>query len=137
MKDFSSSGEGQGIARKAWYYEEPKRLFWAQLTGSDAALYTSPSAPSKGPPGKVRLDTIVLCNTDTSARTVTMEIRTGSAAAATRIFSAFSIAASTTVIVNNLNLVLEAGEIISGLADTTTKVNVRGTGTVLMTLPTG
>jgi hypothetical protein len=135
MSEYSS--ERQGIARKAWYYEEPKRLYWGQLSGSDAALYTAPSAPTKGPPGKVRVDSIWLCNTDTAACTVTLQIRTGASAATTHILSAYSVAANTSIVLNNLDFIMEAAEIISGLAGTASKMNVRISGTVLMTLPTG
>jgi hypothetical protein len=133
----SGSFEGQGVARKAWYYEVPKRLVWAQLTGSDATLYTAPAAPTKGPPGKVRIDTIWLANTDTVARTVTLEIRTGASAAATQLLPAVSIAANTVVQFDNCNTIMEASEIISGLCSSASKVNVRISGTELLTLPTG
>jgi len=119
----------------AQYYAHPKRLYWGQLTNSDAALYTAPSGGTQGPAPKVRITEILLCNTDTSARTVTMEIRTGASAATTRILSAYSIAASTTTILV-MDTVLEAAEIISGLADTTAKVNVRISGVELLTIIT-
>jgi hypothetical protein len=124
------------VTRKSSYYEVPKRLVWAQLTGSDATLYTAPAAPSSGPPGKVRIDTIWLSNTDTVARTVTLEIRTGASAASTQLLPALSVAANTTVVLTELNMIMEASEIISGLCSSASKVNLRISGAELLTLPT-
>ena len=62
---------------------------------------------------------IMLCNTDTVARTATLHVAAaGSAAAGNTIFKAISLDPSETAIFN-LSLVLAAGEKISGLATAT------------------
>jgi hypothetical protein len=117
------------------YYPVPAKFYQGQLTGSDAALFTMDAAPTSGaaPIGIVK--EIVLTNTDTSARTVTLNIRTGAAAASNQFLSAVSIAANTTTVLT-LRTVLVAGEIISGLCDTNAKVNVRISGVKLLTVGT-
>lgn len=121
--------------RRSFYFENPKRLYWGQLTNADASLYAGVSAPTSGPPPKVRITEILICNTDSAARTVTLQIRTGASAATTHILSGYSIAANTTVVISP-DTIMEAGELISGSADTTAKVNVRISGIQLLTTPT-
>ena len=108
----------------------PKCGARGQLTGSNATLYTAPSVSS--PTGATQgalLKSIVLCNTDTSARTVTMYvIESGGSVAANRmILSAMSIAASTTVTLTfpDDTFPLDSGETVQGFADTTAKVTYR------------
>lgn len=124
-----------GQQPRSAYYEYPARLYWGQLTGSDAALYTAPAAPTTGPAPKVMITEIVICNTDTAACTLTLQIRTGASAAATHLFSATSFAANSTTTIE-MHTVLEAAEIISGLAGTASKLNVRISGKIMLTLPT-
>lgn len=126
-----------GQQRRSAYYENPKKLYWGQLTNSDAALYTAPSAPTLGPAPKVEITRIIVCNTDSSSCTLTLQIRTGASAAATHLFSARSFAANTTEIFDFRETYLDAGEIISGAAGTTAKLNVRISGIEYLALPTG
>lgn len=124
-----------GQQPRSAYYEYPARLYWGQLTGSDAALYTAPAAPTTGPAPKVMITEIVICNTDSSACTLTLQIRTGASAATTHLFSVTSFAANSTTTIE-MHTVLEAAEIISGLAGTASKLNVRISGKIMLTLPT-
>lgn len=126
-----------GQQRRSAYYENPKRLYWGQLTDADAALYTAPAAPTQGPPPKVEITRIVVCNTDTGNVSLTLQIRTGASAAATHLFSARVFAANTTEIFDFRETFLEASEIISGLASVTAKLNVRISGIEYLALPTG
>jgi hypothetical protein len=69
---------------------------------------------------------IIICNTDTVDRTVTLAV--GSAATASnRIMSALPIGAND-VIVWDTAIVLAAGETLQGLSDTASKVNVTVVG---------
>ena len=108
----------------------PKCGARGQLTGSNATLYPSPavSSPTGATQGAL-LKSIVLCNTDVSARTVTMYvIESGGSVAANRmILSAMSIAASTTVTLTfpDDTFPMDSGETVQGFADTTLKVTYR------------
>lgn len=126
-----------GQQRRSAYYENIKKLYWGQLTDADAALYTCPAAPTLGPAPKVEITRIIVCNTDSGAVTLTLQIRTGASAAATHLFSGRSFAANTTEIFDFRETYLEAGEIISGLASVTAKLNVRISGVEYLALPTG
>lgn len=69
---------------------------------------------------------IIICNTDTVDRTVTLAI--GSAAtAANRLMSALPIGAND-IMVWDTAIVLAAGETLQGLSDTAAKVNVTVVG---------
>ena len=69
---------------------------------------------------------VIICNTDTADRTVTLAI--GSAATASnRVLSALPIGAND-IIVWDTALVLTAGETLQGLSDTASKVNVTVVG---------
>jgi len=69
---------------------------------------------------------IIICNTDTVDRTVTLAI--GSAAtAANRIMSALPIGAND-LMVWDTAIVLNPGETLQGLSDTASKVNVTAVG---------
>jgi 2-phospho-L-lactate guanylyltransferase (CobY/MobA/RfbA family) len=69
---------------------------------------------------------IIICNTDTADRTVTLAI--GSAAtAANRILSALPIGANDVIILDTA-LVLLTTETLQGLSDTASKVNVTVVG---------
>jgi hypothetical protein len=69
---------------------------------------------------------IVICNTDTVDRTVTLAV--GSAAtAANRLFSSLPIGAND-VMVWDTAIVLAAGETLQGLSDTASKVTVTAVG---------
>lgn len=69
---------------------------------------------------------IVICNTDTVDRTVTLAIGTA-ATAANRLMSALPIGAND-IMVWDTALVLAAGETLQGLSDTASKVTVTVVG---------
>lgn len=69
---------------------------------------------------------IVICNTDTIDRTVTLAIGTA-ATAANRLMSNLPIGAND-VMIWDTALVLEAGETLQGLSDTAAKVTVTAVG---------
>ena len=69
---------------------------------------------------------IVICNTDTVDRTVTLAIGTA-ATAANRLMSALPIGAND-IMVWDTAIVLAAGETLQGLSDTAAKVTVTAVG---------
>lgn len=108
----------------------PKCGARGQFTGSNATLYTAPSVTS--PTGSTQgamLKSVILCNTDTTARTVTMYIvESGGSAADNRcLYKDYSIAAKTTSVLlfADDECPLDSGETVQGLADTTLKVTYR------------
>jgi hypothetical protein len=101
-----------------------------QLTASSATLYTAPSktTPTGSTQGAL-LKSIILCNTDTSARTVTIYVveSGGSAADNRAILKDLTIAAKTThtEFFPDDCCPLDSGETVRGLADVTLKVTYR------------
>ena len=99
-----------------------KELARGQLAAASAILYTAPSAPtvanSVGINPITEVTEIIICNTDTVARTFTLYfIESGGAVANDRaIFSAAAIAASTTVVFE-ASTIMEAASTLRGLAD--------------------
>jgi hypothetical protein len=83
-------------------------------------LYTVPAST------KAIVKEVLLCNTDTVARTVTLYLGTGSATANT-ILSAQSLAAGETTILT-LSTVLNPGEYIKGGASATSVVAITVSG---------
>jgi hypothetical protein len=109
----------------------PKAVPTAALTGSAATLYTAPvKTRSTGTPGATaKLMGINFCNTDSSARTVTLYLIAsgGTASAANTVMAAVSIAAG-----GNYSfpcptdgIPLASGEFIQGLASVTAVVTHR------------
>ena len=118
------------------YFPIPKRFYQGQLSASDAALYTAPAAPTSGPPPKSIVKEVIVCNTDTVARTVTLRVRSGAVSGTTQeILHVYSLAAATTVVLV-LRTVMEAGHIISGLASSADVVTLTISGVELLTVPT-
>lgn len=113
----------------------PKNLGRGQFTGSNATVYTAPSTTTPtGSTRKTLLTGITLCNTDSSARTVTLYlVESGGSAADNRaILKDASIAAKTMWHIDlGQGIPLESGETIQGLADTTLKVTYRFSGVEL------
>ena len=108
----------------------PKCGARGQLSGSNSTLYTAPSGTS--PTGSTQgalLKSLVLCNTDSSARTVTIYVveSGGSAAANRAILSAASIAANTTVTLTfpDDTFPMDSGEMVQGLASVANVVTYR------------
>lgn len=137
MNDDKQFDRGYQRPTRSWYYEIPKLGYQGLLTGSSATLYTAPAAPTTVPTPKARLDEIVLCNTDTSARTVTlyMVVSGGSVGDSNTLLSAFSIEPKTTLVLP-MRTMMELGATIRGLADTANKVSIRLSVTELLTIGT-
>lgn len=101
-----------------------------QLSGSSSTLYTAPSGTT--PTGSTQgalLKSIILCNTDSSARTVTIYlVESGGSAADNRaILKDLSIAAKTThtEFFPDDCCPLDSGETVRGLASANTTVTYR------------
>jgi hypothetical protein len=92
-----------------------KVLARGTFTASNATLYTTPSAT------KAIITSIVLCNTDSSSRTVTLELD------GVELAKDLAIAAKTTVTID-LRQVLDATTLIEGLASTTSVVTYHISG---------
>lgn len=108
----------------------PKCGARGQLGSSNGTLYTSPSVSS--PTGATQgalLKSIILCNTDSTARTVTIYlVESGGSAAANRaILSAATIAAATTTVLTfpDDTCPLDSGETVQGLASSASVVTYR------------
>ena len=108
----------------------PKCGARGQLSNSNGTLYTSPSVSS--PTGATQgalLKSIILCNTDSTARTVTIYlVESGGSAAANRaILSAATIAAATTTVLTfpDDTCPLDSGETVQGLASSASVVTYR------------
>lgn len=108
----------------------PKCGARGQFSGSNATLYTAPSDTS--PTGSTQgalLKSLIICNTDSSARTVTVYlVESGGSAAANRaILSAASIPAATTVMFTfpDDTCPLDSGETVQGLASSASVVTYR------------
>lgn len=108
----------------------PKCGARGQLGSSNGTLYTAPSdvTPTGNTQGAL-LKSLVLCNTDSSARTVTIYVveSGGSAAANRAILSAASIPANTTVTLTfpDDTFPLDSGETVQGLASSASVVTYR------------
>lgn len=103
----------------------PKRLCDAHyITNAYATAYTVPAST------KAIVKELVLCNTDTSARTVSIRVVPSGETAADEhcIFKDLSIAAKTTYHIGDMSMVLEADEDVDVIADVTNKVTVRISG---------
>jgi hypothetical protein len=92
-----------------------KVLARGTLTDANATLYTVPTAT------KAIVTSIVLCNTDTSARTVDLELD------GVMIADGLTIASSSTIVID-LRQVLDATNLIEGLASTTSVVTYHISG---------
>lgn len=93
------------------------------LTASLVTLYTAPANTT------ARANEILLCNTDTVARTVTVHIipSGGSASAANTIFKAITVDASETRTLG-LDQVFPAGSFVQASADSASVVSIRLSG---------
>lgn len=109
--------------------EAQKLLFQVQVTNANTTLYTPDTKPDSA---QVRIDTLTICNTDTSARTLTIDLvpSGGSAGVSRRLFSAAAIPASTTWNVNG-PIYLAVGTTLQGLASVTNVVTLTAHGAVI------
>lgn len=108
----------------------PKRLADARyISNSYGNVYVSPAST------KAIVKEIVLCNTDTAARTVSVRVVPSGETAGDEhcIFKDLSIAAKTTYIASGLSMVLEADEDIDAIADVASKVTIRVSGVEVVT----
>ena len=85
------------------------------LTDSSATLYTVPSAT------KAIISNIVLCNTSASARTVDLELD------GVMLADGLAIAGASTVVID-LRQVLDAADLIEGVASVTSEVTYHISG---------
>jgi len=83
-----------------------ERLCKGTLSDSNATLYTVPTGT------KTILKSLSLCNTSSSAVTITLKL------AGTELYSGHSLAANSSVNIQSLDQILEAGELIEGSAST-------------------
>ena len=100
-------------------------LFQAQLGTSDTEIF-NPTAESA-------VTTIFICNTHTSAITVTIHLINGSGTPddTSAILKDISIAAKDTYVMNNERIILAAADNIKGFASTGSKVTVTGSFTTI------
>lgn len=100
-----------------------QKLSLNQLTTSSVTQYTVPGATT------TRLTELLICNTDTVERTITVSLvpSTGSASAANRVISALPVPTGATVVFQ-LNAVMLTGDFISAVASAPTAVNLYCSG---------
>ena len=100
-------------------------LFQVQL-GTGATEVFDPSADSA-------VTTLFLCNTHSSAVTVTLYLINGSGTPdhTNAIWKDISIASKDTFVMNNERIILAAADYIKGLASVASKVTVTGTYTTI------
>jgi hypothetical protein len=108
----------------------PKVVPTALLTNSTATLYTTPSTTTPiGAIARAKLTSIVFCNTDSSARTVTLYLVAsgGTAGVSNTILAGASIPAGKTWVfdVGHDGIPLGNGETIQGRASVTSVVSYR------------
>lgn len=124
-----TQGPRQGYNRDRWI-ETPINMGYGQLAASSGTLYTAPTGTIAGASSqKAILTEIILCNTDTVTRTVTLYVveNGGSVADNRAIMKDATIAAKTTYVAS-FYTVLESGETVRGLADSASKVTYRLSG---------
>ena len=101
-----------------------KVLWQVQLGVGLTTIYTAPAQP---PNAKAAVQTLWICNTDASNRTVTIRVGTGTLTAANSLLEGTLIEANTVYIIGDqqgFGMILNAGEYIQGLADSASKITV-------------
>ena len=93
-----------------------KRLCHGVLTDSNATLYTVPTG------GKAIVKSLALCNAGAAAVTVTLKL--GGVA----LYSEYSIDSKETVVIGQLDQVLDSAELIEGLASAATSISYHISG---------
>lgn len=96
-----------------------KKLAQTQLGSSDGVIYTAPAGTT------TVVTAIVVCNTDASDRTIRLHQvdAAGSSSAANALYYDYAVAAKRTF-VPPTGLVLQAGQMLRGLASAATVVTV-------------
>ena len=109
----------------------PIRLYQGQPAAAVATIYTAPNNTAINPaPGATTLvKTMVICNPTAAAVTLTLYLvpNGGAAAAANALYSALSVAANSTVVVD-LDQYMEAGDFLAALAGTAASLTVTISG---------
>jgi hypothetical protein len=102
----------------------PKRLYIGQPGTTLGTLFTVPANT------KVIVTNIVLCNTATTTVKVTLHfVPNGSSASnANKIIADYPVSANDTVVIDDLSIVLEAGDTIQAVQDTANAVTVYVSG---------
>lgn len=98
-------------------------VYQGQPTTSSATVYTVPAATN------VKLESIVLCNTTTTAATITISAvpSGGTAGTTNRILAGVSVAANSTVVVD-AHVYMAAADFIAALQGTTSAITVTISG---------
>lgn len=91
--------------------EVSKKLYNATLGDSNATLYTVPAAT------KTIVKSITLCNRTAAAATATIELD------GIYIINGHSIAARDSIIIPNVDQILDTGDLIEGLAGTASAID--------------
>jgi hypothetical protein len=104
-----------------------KLLGQAQLAATLTTVYTVPSYP---PSVFARVNAIWIANTDSSARTVTLRVGTGTLTVANSLLEAVSIPANTTWLLTGAewSLTIGAGYTIQALSDSANKITMTISG---------
>lgn len=104
-----------------------KLLGQVQLGATLTTIYTVPAYP---PSVFARINSIWIANTDSSARTVTLRVGSGTLTAANSLLEAVSIPANTTWLLTGAEwgLTLGVDQKIQGLSDSASKITVTVSG---------
>ncbi|MCL8207180.1 MAG: hypothetical protein K6V97_03780 [Actinomycetia bacterium] len=109
-----------------------RQLYQGQPGTSAATLYTAPASDANvpSPYATAILNEIVLCNTTSSAATITLYVvpSGGTAGAATAIISGFSVAAKDTVVLTGLRTAIPPSGTIQGVQGTANAITVTISG---------
>lgn len=105
----------------------PKSLYTGQPGTTNGTLYTSPAST------KTIVKNIIFCNTTASAATITLNAvpSGGSATAANRFISAYSVAAGNTIVID-FSFVLETGDTLQGLQGTSAAITTLISGVTIV-----
>lgn len=100
-----------------------KPLGQIQLGTSLTTIYTPPAFPANL---QARVNGIWIANTDAAAHTVTLRVGSGTLTVANSLGEAWPIAANTTFMLTGSEwfLVITAGQLLQGLADTASVITV-------------
>jgi hypothetical protein len=101
----------------------PKQMYKGQMAATNTVLYTPPT----NTPGAI-VKQIVIVNTDTVDRTVSLGVGGTAATVANNCFANTMVIHASATITLDLFTVLNSGDTINGLADAASKVNVEISG---------
>jgi hypothetical protein len=114
---------------REWYFQHPKLMWEGLLSGSSATLYTVPAKGLQGPPPKAMVTEVLIANTDSVERSVTLYFipTGGSPGAANTILPAVPFPPNSFTRLDFQTIIEEAGT-IRGLASSANVVNVTISG---------